>query len=257
MALIDSLLISRDLPENLKAVYRTLLEVKRENDANNIEPPVVIVIYDIAKDYDDLLAKMLLKELHRLGLIKLRGFVANLEPAKTRAGFGRGASDLLGLPQVPEAEGTRGLPRGKKQELHDYEFDCSFIKEEAVTEKGINLLYRLLKAARIAGEEVILLCLSSLRDIAEFSTKYPNTLRHALKKGKVVLQGGYSVVDGNLKVNKAANNDFNPKAATTFHTFLQTHKIPSIVFDKNAATNLKYPLPRTMFTDMASTGEIG
>jgi hypothetical protein len=57
MASTDSPLIPRDLPENLKAVYRTLLEVKRENDANNIEPPVVIVIYDIAKDYDDLLGK--------------------------------------------------------------------------------------------------------------------------------------------------------------------------------------------------------
>ena len=61
-----------------------------------------------------------------------------------------------------------------------------------------------------------------------------------LKKGKSC----FKAVDGNLKVNKAANNDFDPKAATTFHTFLQTHKIPSMVFDRNAATNLKYIAPR-------------
>lgn len=256
MAPIDSTLIPRDLPDNLKAVYRTLLDVKRED---NGKPPVVIVITDLAKDYDDLLAMVLLKELHRLGLIELRGFVANLEPAAKRAGFGRGALDLLGLSSVPIAKGTRGFPEKDedKHKLHDYEFDCSFIKEGEVKEEGRGLLYRLLSDALDKKEEVILLCLSSLRDIAEFSRNYPNLLRRALKKGKVVLQGGYSVVDRNLTVNKAANNDFDPTAATEFHKFLQEKKIQSIVFDRNAATNLKPPLPRTMFTDMARTGEIG
>ncbi|PVH73192.1 hypothetical protein DL98DRAFT_538557 [Cadophora sp. DSE1049] len=268
MASTDSPLIPRDLPDNLKPVYRTLLEIKREMEANNIEPPVVIAIDDIAKDYDDLLARLELKEFHRLGLIKLRGFVSNLKPAKTRAGFGRGALDLLGLPLVPNAKGTRGFPKEDedKHKLHDYEFDCSFIKEGEVKEKGRDLLYRLLKDALDAREEVILLCLSSLRDIAKFARKYPNLLRRALKKGKVVLQGGYSVVDGNLKasvVNKnlkiqgAANNNFDPTAAIEFHKFLQEKKIQSIVFDRDAALNLKRPLPRTMFTDMARTGEIG
>jgi hypothetical protein len=111
---------------------------------------------------------VLLKELHRLGLIELREFVANLEPAEKRAGFGRGALDLLGLPEVPVAKGTRGLPKDKKQKVHDYEFDCSFIKEEEVTEEGIDLIYRLLKNTRTAGEEVIILCLSSLSKIVQF-----------------------------------------------------------------------------------------
>ena len=184
--------------------------------------------------------------------------MANLEPAEKRAGFGRGALDLLGLAQVPIAKGSRGFPKGDKHKLHDYEFfGCKFMKEGEVKEKGNDSLHRVLKDALSAKEEVILLCLSSLRDIAKFSTKYPNLLRRALKKGKVVLQGSYSVEDGNLKVNKAANNDFDIDAATVFHKFLQDKKIPSIVFDRNAATNLKHPLPRTMFTEMARTGEIG
>jgi inosine-uridine nucleoside N-ribohydrolase len=249
----DTDLIPRDLPDKLKAVYRTLLDVKRENDAHKIKPPPLIVITDLAKDYDDLLAMVLYKELHRLGLVELRGVVANLMPAKTRAGFGRGALDLLGLPQVPVAEGTRGLPQSRRHEVHDYEFDCTFVKEEAITEQGEDMLYRLLRAAMRENEKVILLCLSSLRDIGQFSRKFPNLLRRSL--GKVVLQGGYSVVDGNLVVNtSAANNKFDLEAATTFHAFLQNNQIPSMVFDRNAATNLKHPLQPAMFTDMASTG---
>jgi hypothetical protein len=276
MAPIYSTLIPRDLPGDLEAFYKTLLDVVRENKKNGIEPPTVIAITDLAKDYDDLLAMMELKEFHRLGLIKLRGFVANLEPAGKRADFGRGALDLLGLDFVPIAEGTQGFPKEDedKHKLHDYEFDCSFMKERKVKENGRELLHRLLMSTLVkkedgkyvAGEEVIILCLSSLLDIAEFSRDFPALLSIALSKGKVVLQGGYSVVDGNLKasvVNKelkiqgAANNNFDPTAAIAIHKFLQEKKIQTIVFDRNAALNLKRPLPRTMFTDMARTGEIG
>ncbi|KAH6667126.1 hypothetical protein B0J14DRAFT_704702 [Halenospora varia] len=272
MAPIYGTLIPRDLPGDLKAFYKTLLDVVRENEKNGIDPPTVIVITDLAKDYDDLLAMMMLKEFHRLGLIKLRGFVANLEPAGKRADFGRGALDLLGLDFVPIAEGTRGFPKEDedKHKLHDYEFDCPFMKERKVKETGRELLYRLLidtlDGKHEVKEEVIILCLSSLRDIAEFSREFPNLLSRALGKGKAVLQGGYSVVDGNLmasvvnknlKIQGAANNNFDPTAAIEFHKFLQEKKIQTMVFDRNAALNLKRPLPRTMFTDMARTGEIG
>ncbi|PQE15345.1 hypothetical protein CJF32_00010807 [Rutstroemia sp. NJR-2017a WRK4] len=201
---------------------------------------------------------MIKKKLSRrsLGLIVLRGFVANLEPAGKRAGFGRGALDLLLLPRVPIANGTRRLPQNKKHDEHDYEFDCSFIKEDDITEEWMLLLHRLLWDAYRDNEEIILLCLSSLTDIAKFCTRYPILLRASLEKGKVVLQGGYSVVDGNLKVKKGANNEFDPTAATKFHEFLKDNKISSMAFE-NAAINLKHPLPRKMFTDLANTGEIG
>lgn len=50
-------------------VYRRLIRVKRDREADT-HPPEVVVITDLAKDYDDLSAMIVLKELHRLGLSK-------------------------------------------------------------------------------------------------------------------------------------------------------------------------------------------
>jgi hypothetical protein len=226
MASTDSTLIPRDLSDNLKAVYRTLLEVKLEMDENQTGPPDVLAII-AAADYNNYLAILLLKELHRIGLIKLRSFVASLEPAENRIGLLRGLLDLLGLPQVPLAEGTQ------------------------------DLLYRLLKEARCWEQEFNIICLSSPTEIVQFSKDYPKSLAIPLRRGKLVLQGGYSIVNGKLKVDvEATNNVLDPDAATIFYNFLQEYKVPSIVFNRNAATNLKHPHPRTLFNDIASTSEI-
>lgn len=60
-----------EIPTGLDAseieVYKTLLGVRERRTK---PPPDVFVITDIAKDYDDLVAMILLKELQRLGLIR-------------------------------------------------------------------------------------------------------------------------------------------------------------------------------------------
>jgi hypothetical protein len=67
------------------------------NKANNRKAPGVIVITDLAKDYNNLAAIVILKELHRLGFMHLKAFIANLEPSCKRAIYRQAALDSLGL----------------------------------------------------------------------------------------------------------------------------------------------------------------
>ena len=62
------------IPQNLspdeQSLYQTLIEVKKSRGIESRPTPEVVVITDLAKDYDDLSAMIILKELHRLGLSK-------------------------------------------------------------------------------------------------------------------------------------------------------------------------------------------
>jgi hypothetical protein len=53
-----------------KIVYQRLIELRRIRGCENQGPLEVVVITDLAKDYDDLSAMVVLKELHRIGLSK-------------------------------------------------------------------------------------------------------------------------------------------------------------------------------------------
>jgi hypothetical protein len=52
--------------------------VLKTGKANYREKPGVIVITDLAKDYNNLAAIVVLKELYRLGFVRLKAFIANL-----------------------------------------------------------------------------------------------------------------------------------------------------------------------------------
>jgi hypothetical protein len=65
--------------------------------ANNKKAPGVMVITDLAKDYDNLAAIVVLKELYCLGFVHLKAFIANLELSYKRAIYGQAALDSLGL----------------------------------------------------------------------------------------------------------------------------------------------------------------
>jgi hypothetical protein len=90
-------------------------------------PPGVVVISDLAKDYDDLAAMVELKELDRFEIVELEAYIANLEPADMRAIYGRAALDSLGLQHVPIGVGTKAST--KKHEEYGYEFDSPFMPD--------------------------------------------------------------------------------------------------------------------------------
>jgi inosine-uridine nucleoside N-ribohydrolase len=216
------------------------------------------MVTDLAKDYDDLTALILLKELDRLNIITLIGVVANLVPAERRTRFGRGALDLLDLSHVPIATGTAGVLEhtDKKYDELGYEFDCSFMAAEndprILHETGGKLLHRLCSQAVETGEKITLLLLSSLEDVHQFALTYPTLLKDAVSN--IILQGGYSIsTQGDLRPDLAAvNNRFNPESARWFHSFMKEYQIQSTVYTKVAA--YATPLGSELFQEMAKTG---
>ncbi|KAF4629553.1 hypothetical protein G7Y89_g8593 [Cudoniella acicularis] len=81
-------------------VYKIFLGLPVASKANNGKAPGVIVITDLAKDYDDLVAIVILKELYRLRFVYLEAFIVNLELSRKRAIYRRVALDSLGLQDV-------------------------------------------------------------------------------------------------------------------------------------------------------------
>jgi hypothetical protein len=237
-----------------RRVYETLNNVTKRRQESGQKAPRVVVITDLAKDYDDLAAMVVLRELHRLKVIKLLGFVANLNPGEKRAQFGRGALDLLDLPDMPIAIGTSGFPdrTDRKHKELDYEFDCNFMKKDdpRIISNGQDLLKELCLKAQATGEKFTLVLISSLEDIAVFCKANRVLLQDAVSN--VVLQGGYSIVDGKLiPDDSAANNRYDIEAAKEFHTFIQESEISSAVYTKVAA--FATPLYVDLFKDMAET----
>ncbi|KAF4625344.1 hypothetical protein G7Y89_g12823 [Cudoniella acicularis] len=187
--------IPKGLRPEENQIYKKLFEVVEHRKKKNQGPPHIVVITDIAKDVDDLVAMMLLKELHRLGLIVLEGFVANLKPENTRAALARGALNSLNLQNVPVAVGTDGT--SNHYEVHDYEFNkCNFFPSGDDLKnipQGSALLHRLCTKAKQEKRKLTFLLISSLRDIAEFASAAPDLMRDVTER--IVFQGGYKVTE--------------------------------------------------------------
>ncbi|CZR58756.1 uncharacterized protein PAC_08648 [Phialocephala subalpina] len=240
-------------------VYETLLKIvderaKHAGDGKQRIPHIAVVT-DLAKDYDDLLAMMCLKELHRLGVVYVEGFVANLMPADKRALFGRGALDSMGYTDIPIGIGTIGDPN-RTLEAHSHEFDNT---EEfmAAPEKvkdfkdGQELLDIIFKEAKEKGHKITVLTISSLMDMAKFSEEHEELLAEGLEN--VVLQGGYRIINGKLTADFAAqNNKFDEEGANVFHAFLQKRDIHSTAWTKVAATAV--PLYNDLFEFLDQSG---
>ncbi|PSS22567.1 hypothetical protein M430DRAFT_18117 [Amorphotheca resinae ATCC 22711] len=244
--------IPKGLNHAERDIYDRLLKTLKNRVASGQKPPRLAVITDLAKDYDDLMAMVLLGELHRLGLVELEAFVANLMPAQQRARFGRGALDLLDLQKTPIAVGSAGSERQHK--VNEYEFKhCSFMAPCTTTfEKGEDLLLQILGKAAEEERKLTLVLLSSLMDISEFTNEHPELVRKAINR--VSVQGGmFFDGEGVLKAdNTATNNNFALDHAMAFTKYIQDENIPSMVYTKVAAFATK--IYSEFFVELAATG---
>jgi len=250
------------------SVYEQVCRLADERKHAPGRVPQIVVITDINKDVDDLVAMVLLKELHRLGLVELKGFVANLRPARKRALAGRGALNALGLEDIPIAVGTEAeiMDEGKEARIiHDYEFKkCHFMApEDTKLEDGQDLLRRICTDARDAHqkngkEKLTLLLISGLRDINDFvkDDNDSDLFRDSIER--IILQGGYRVekkpdgTDDLIAAEDAANNSFDITAAREFHRYMAAHKIPSTSYTKVAA--FATFIPEQLLIDLEVTG---
>lgn len=264
--------IPAGLDDKQRSVYDTLIKLRNQRKQRTEAPPNIAVITDLAKDFDDLTAMVVLKELHRLGLIKLCGFIANLKPERKRAIYGRGALDSLGLIHIPIAIGTDGIgtqPPGNKlpQDTlteYAYEFKAPFytrtVSNPPTFRKGADLLDDICLKAQKEGKKVTFLLISSLKDIHEFTSDKPqNARRQGLFQAvvkNVVLQGDYDINPQLTPKAAAANNIFAWDAAQGFHKLMDTTPIQSAVYTKSVAYTTH--LTPKDFADLAATGhEIG
>lgn len=214
-------LIPRGLNRVERKVYRDLLGLATDRAA-----PHIVVISDLAVDYDDLMAMIVLKELHRLGVVVLELYIANLSPADKRAQFRRSALNSLQLTRIPLAVGSAGSDA--KHEVKEYEFDgCGFMAGETSFEPGERLLRPLLEAAVNKHGKITLLLLSSLMDICDFAKKHSDLLKNAVDH--ISIQGGMLFNGNTAKADfEAANNRFARQHAELFTEYIQDEVIRTI-----------------------------
>lgn len=251
-------LIPNELTGEECSVYEAILEVVEERKSlsgdNKQRIPHIVIVTDLAKDYDDLLAMMVLKELHRLGVVHIEGFVANLMPSDKRALFGRGALDSLDYPDIPVAVGTIGDSK-RMLDPHTHEFDNTdrFMASEATKNTlpdGQELMREIFTRAVAEGFGITILTISSLMDLAQFAENHGELLRNGLSN--VVLQGGYRIMNGKLTADFAAqNNKFDEEGSQAFHDYMQDNRIPSTSWTKVAAQAV--PIYNTLFEYLERT----
>ena len=245
-----------------EGVYEELISVAQSRKSKGVEAPRVLVITDLGKDYDDLGAMVVLKELHRVGLIHLEGFITNMKPSRKRAILGRIILDLLGLKDIPIGVGTAGPV--EYCEAFDYEFEASFMPDEGTFTPnegnfwadGLELLHQVFTRAIKEERKVDLLLISPLPDIVKYAKLHPKIFREGV--GKIYMQGGYSVsAKGSLDPRKDAANNFDDMpAAVEFHELMTKENIPSVVYTRIAAFAAK--IPAEIFSDLeASQHPIG
>jgi len=216
--------------------------------------PSVAVITDVCKDYDDMAALLILKELHRLGVISLKAVVANLMPANQRAKMARRMFDLLGLQDIPVGIGTRACT--KDHSVNDYEFvwerETIDTMRDDDFQSGEDLLMQTYATAQGEGKKITVVLISSLTDIDSFATH--NEELFARTTASVQIQGYNEFINGALVPRQdkpAANNMFDSPAAERFHALIQRLDIPSTTFTKNVAYAL--PLSNDTFRRLANT----
>ena len=147
--------------------------------------------------------------------------------------------DSLGLQDVPIGVGPKAST--KKHDEYKYEFDSPLMPDVKTFQPnkddffgdGFELLDLVFNRAIKEDRQVILVLISSLTDIADYTEAHLETFQKVV--ARVYMQGGYSISAEDIPIPRddAAHNTFDWPAAEKFHPRLENK--PSGVYIKVAA----------------------
>ena len=222
-----------------------------------------VVITDPGQDQDDEMALIMLRNLTELRLMRCLGVVSNLQPSEARARLARGTLDVLGLTEVPVGVGTDGGSKTHRDSFSETAADYipPVVSDDAKAMKtsgtinpdGQALLRQIYEDCPTTGT-IVLICISSLKDAAQFLRE--NEALFVEKTKSVTIQGGclpFNAEDQQafLEPDTAQNNVFDREAADFFYRRCQELGVKLTVMSRESA--YRCPMPRSIYDKIAST----
>ena len=190
----------------------------------------LLVICDVGPDPDDMKALLLAAVLHRLRECRLTIVANGGQQPRERAKLALCVLDRLGISDVAVGVGSQGKAYVAKP--HEYRLDgYERTSDSRLVEDGDALILSVLRAARAKTVRVV--CISSLRDIANALSAQPNLV---LAKVRVLaIQGGLERDEhGAWRPDQAVNNGFDPEAADRVYRFCFERGLPLNVVSRFA-----------------------
>ena len=127
--------------------------------------PNILLFTDIGKDYDDMMALLMLGYCHSRGEINLVGVITTYEPAGKRAQFARGLLDAMGMVDVTIARGTAATDKPKP--AHEFELNAKFISPQSKDSfKDYHVFgKRVLREAKDNDVKILVMSIAPMRDL--------------------------------------------------------------------------------------------
>lgn len=217
----------------------------------------ILQVTDLQQDPDDEDLIVAMGNFTLQGAIQLFGMIANLAPAELRTRLLRATFDLLGMDDVPVAQGT-DCNKDPALYMDPQRWNIPYLANvpiHAQFPKGKELFVTQL--SNVPDHSVTLLCVSGLTDTAmlleEESALTQRAIRKVVIMGGVIRKDDTVVLDHGLMMpDDAANNTFDMNAAEYVYRELQVRGIPMTVLTKEAAYAV--PFSRSFYDELAKTG---
>jgi len=232
-------------------------EQSRHEEVLQDRPENTVVLTDIGRDSDDMMALVLGSRLVRDRTMDIKGVVSTLTPASRRAQLARYTLDMVGLSDVPVGVGSN-IPSLGEDQVHPYEFrGLPYRTEQKVT--GSQIFERTLR--QVGDHSLNFLVIASFTDLSLYLARTQDAQELFRKKVKnVIIMGGVAVDDGQVIRNgkgffipdTSANYQFDPEAAASAFDFFQASNIPMTLVSRHAVNAAQ--LPRETLDTLGETG---
>jgi len=253
---VRSLLVEARTSSALSRVRESVADTVQFGESIEEDVLDVVLVSKLGDNQDAELALILAYTMQDVGSFRLKGVIANLEPAKRRAVFARGTLDALSLEQVMVGVGSSGPASDASVTADTF--------TETVARTGFNYLLRepdcdgasvLLDLYNDAGPNSLsLVVTSSMTDVAAFIRAHEALFVE--KTASVTFVGG--VVEESISdecdelLPAGANHDLDPEASTFVFKQCQALGVRLLVVTRSAAYAAS--TPAFIFDELASTG---